>query len=227
MDLSSGRSHQAPPTSFSITVPANWFEIDIHPDTRNSAITTLVTERTRQVPALYEHRTALVRALRSAARSAYTNGAAYCGAMVEGFDTALMTASITVSIVPAPDVNAGPDAIRDQLRAIPERGRDSPWRRVEQAQLPHVGAVPRTRGVEDISLPDGAGWIRAALMQTFVPFPGPTLTRVAIITSSSPILALTDEFFDLFDAITSTFRFHSPPADPRPADPRSAEHPAG
>ena len=64
-------------------------------------------------------------------------------------------------------------------------------------------------------------------MQTFVPFPGPTLTRVAIITGSSPILPLADELFDLFDAITSTFRFHFPPADPVPADPVPAEPSAG
>ena len=210
MSPAAARSGQAPPTGFSITVPANWFEIDVHPDTRNSAINALVTERTRAVPALYEHRSALVRALRSAARNAHSNGAAYCGAMVEGFDTALMTASITVSIVQAPDVDAGPDAIRDQLRAIPRRGDDAPWRQVEQADLPHVGTVPRTRGVEDVVLPDGAGWIRAALMQTFVPFPGPALTRVALITGSSPILPLAAEFLDLFDAITSTFRFDSP-----------------
>jgi hypothetical protein len=200
-----------PPRGFSITVPSNWFEIDVHPDTRNAAINTLVTHRVRQVPELLEHRAALVRALRAAARNAHANGAAFCAAMVEGFDAAVMTASITVSIVRLPDMAAGAGAIQDQLTGIPRRSEDSVWRRVEQAELADIGPVPRTRGVEDLVAPDGAGWIRSAVMQTFVPFPGPEPDRIALVVGTSPILPLENEMFDLFDAITGTFRFRSTP----------------
>jgi hypothetical protein len=203
------REPVTPPTGFSITVPGNWFEIDVHPDTRNAAINTLVTERVRQVPELRAHRAALVRALRSAARNAHANGAAYCGAMVEGFDAAVMTASITVSIVRVPGFETGADMIRSQLTEIPRRNDDSPWRSVEQADLPDIGPVPRTRGVEDLTAPEGAGWIRSVVMQTFVPFPGPAPERLALIAGTSPILPLETELLDLFDAITGTFRFRS------------------
>ncbi|MEV6341910.1 hypothetical protein [Actinoplanes sp. NPDC051851] len=196
-------------TGFSITVPDNWFEIDVHPDTRNGAINTLVTERIAGMPELWEHRTAMVRALRRAARSAHASGAAYCGVMVEGFGGAVLTAGITVSIVDAPNGETGAPAVMRYLKAIPNRGDGTPWRQVEQADLPQVGPVARTRGLEDVVAPDGAGWIRSVLMQTFVPFPGPMSDRVALITGNSPIVQLEAELHDLFDAITSTFRFHT------------------
>ncbi|MDQ1646578.1 MAG: hypothetical protein QOJ50_2762 [Cryptosporangiaceae bacterium] len=58
---------------------------------------------------------------------------------------------------------------------------------------------------QDISFPDGTGWVRAAVSQTFVPIPG--TSRVALITGSAPVLPLATEMLGLFDAITSTFRF--------------------
>jgi hypothetical protein len=192
------------PTGFALSVPPSWFEVDVHPHTRDGSINSLVRHRVRAVPELFAHRAALVRTLRGAARTAYAGGAGYCGVMVEGFDGTPLTATVTVSVVAAPgDVRA----VHDHLRPIERRGRDRPWRVVETVDLPAAGRVTRTRGVEDVTLPDGAGWIRAALVQTFVPVPGPGPVRVALITGSTPIVSLAAEMHDLFDAVTSTFRF--------------------
>lgn len=195
------------PTGFAITVPDSWFELDVHPDTRNASIQELVTQRLRDVPELYQHRSGVVRALRSAARNAYAAGAVYCGTMVQGFDEALLSASVTVALVEAPQDDGGAEQVAAQLTSIPRGGPDDAWREVLSVDLPHVGTVPRTRGVEDVVLPDGAGWVRSVLMQTFVPFPGPRPRSVALVTASSPILPLADDLLDLFDAVTSTFRF--------------------
>jgi hypothetical protein len=199
------------PSGFAISVPSSWFEIDVHPDTRNAAIGALVSERTRAIPELAPHRDALARALRSAARSAYANGAAYCGAMAEGFDGAVLTASITVSVVRAPGDEG---SVESYLRPLVRAGEDSPWREVGQVDLPHVGTVARTRGVEDVVLPEGGGWIRSVLMQTFIPFPSPGPgggdPLLALVTGSTPILPMADDFLDLFEAITTTFRFVPP-----------------
>jgi hypothetical protein len=196
-------------TGFSITVPDSWFEVELHPDARNAGINTLVNERLKDVPELFEHRSDLARVLRETARRAYDSGARYCGTMVAGLGAAVMTATVTVTIVDAPHEEGAADAVAAHLTAVPKRGADSIWRQVESVELPGAGRVPRTRGVEDITLPDGAGWIRSLIMQTFVPFPGPNPTRVALITGSSPLLALESEFFDVFDAITGTFKFIS------------------
>jgi hypothetical protein len=192
------------PAGFSITIPDSWFEVELHPDARNAAIATLVEQRLRDVPELREHRGALAKVLRETARRAYDGGARFCGTLVAGLGGAVLTATVTVTIVDAPNQDA---AVADHLTAVPRRGPDSLWRQVESTELPGAGRVPRTRGVDDVTLPDGAGWVRALVMQTFVPFPGPDPTRVALITGSSPLLALESELFDVFDAITGTFRF--------------------
>ncbi|WP_033344844.1 hypothetical protein [Catenuloplanes japonicus] len=193
-----------PAAGFSITIPDSWFEVELHPDARNAAIGTLVEERLREVPELREHRGALAKVLRETARRAYDGGARFCGTLVAGLGGAVMTATVTVTIVDAPNEDV---AVAQYLTAVPRRGPDSIWRQVESVELPGAGRVPRTRGVDDVTLPDGAGWIRSLVMQTFVAFPGPNPARVALITGSSPLLALESELFDVFDAITGTFRF--------------------
>lgn len=196
-------------TGFSITIPDSWFEIELHPDARNAAINTLVSERLREVPELYRHRAELARVLRETARQAYSSGARFCGTLVAGLGEAVLTATVTVTIVQAPNEEGAADTVAAQLTAVPKRGADSTWRQVQSAELPGVGRVPRTWGVDDVTLPDGVGWIRSLIMQTFVPFPGPNPTQVALVTGSSPLLALESELFDVFDAITGTFRFIS------------------
>lgn len=198
-------------TGFVLEVPISWFEVDVHPDTRNASIQQLVTQRLREVPELFEHRAGITRALRSAARTAYSSGAVYCGTMVQGVDEAMITATVTVTLVDAPDDKNGVETIAQQLTPIPRSGPDNTWRDVVYIELPGVGRVPRTQGLEDVTLPEGTGWIRTVLMQTFVPLPGPGNTRVAVITGSSPILPLEEVLLDLFDAVTSTFRFTTDP----------------
>jgi len=46
------------------------------------------------------------------------------------------------------------------------------------------------------------GLLRTVVMQTLVPLPG--VDRVLVLTCSSPVLPLTDDLLDLFDAISST-----------------------
>lgn len=132
------------------------------------------------------------------------DGVAWCGVLTQDFDTATLTATITVSVVAAPGDVA---EVAWHLRPIEERGADRPWRVVEQVALPHVGTVTRTRGVEDVALPGDGGWLRSALLQTFVPFPGAGRPRVAVITGSTPVVALAAEMHDVFDTITATFTF--------------------
>ncbi|SDS66511.1 hypothetical protein [Actinoplanes derwentensis] len=196
-------------TGFTITVPDSWFEVELHPDARNAAIGKLVDDRLKTVPQLFEHRAALAKVLRETSRRAYDSGARFCGTLVTVVGDAIMSATVTVTIVDAPDQQGSADAIAPHLTARPKRGADSLWREVESADIPGVGLVPRTRGVDDVTLPDGTGWIRSLIMQTFVPFPGDGPDRVALITGSSPVLALETEFFDVFDAVTGTFRFTS------------------
>jgi hypothetical protein len=76
---------------------------------------------------------------------------------------------------------------------------------ITSVEVPHVGPAARVTGTEvtrvtaDIS-------VKLLTMHTMMPVPGTTQDFLAV-SLASPNLPLKDEVYDLFDAITSTFRF--------------------
>ncbi|MGA5444397.1 hypothetical protein ACPCKW_33560 [Streptomyces griseoincarnatus] len=199
---------------FRIKVPESWWEFDVRPESRDDSIHRMVTERLRAHPELTPHRDTYISFLRKAAADAWKSGALYCGCMVETFggDTPI-TGSVTVSLVggrtskgdPLP---TDPEAVVAQLAVKEARREGDSWRKVTTVDIPGVGPAARTYGIEDVPVPgDELGrTIRAVLMQTFIPVPGQE-GKVALVAGSSQVLDLAESFFDIFDAITSTFRF--------------------
>lgn len=205
---------------FSLTVPDTWFEIDLHPATRDASVNDLVRSRTRGVPELEGQRGAIVKLLREISRQAVTGGAVYLGVMVEVVEGAGLSASTTVSLLPSPDGSsstASTSAIMSTLSEKAARSEHDTWTKTALVELPAVGQGVRAYGVEDVEMPGGRGQIRATTMRTFVPLPGSP--RVALISCSSPNVVLVDAFHDLFDAVTSTFRFVTASAPGAPATP--------
>ncbi|MDN3024795.1 hypothetical protein [Streptomyces sp. S.PB5] len=199
---------------FRIKVPESWWEFDVRPESRDDSIRRMVNERVAQRPELAQHRDVYTDFLRKAAADAWKSGALYCGCMAESFggDTPI-TGSVTVSLVGGRDergepLSNDPSVIAGQL-AVKEAKKDGDsWRKVTTVDIPGVGTAARTYGIEDIAVPDDAlnRTIRAVLMQTYIPVPGQE-GKVALVAGSSQVLDLADSFFDIFDAITSTFRF--------------------
>jgi hypothetical protein len=199
---------------FRIKVPESWWEFDVRPESRDDSIRRMVSERVRQRPELEQYRDAYVDFLQKAAADAWKSGAMYCGCMAESFggDTPI-TGSVTVSLVGGRNergepLSNDPSVIASQL-AVKEATREGDsWRKVTTVDIPGVGPAARTHGVEDIEVPGDAlnRTIRAVLMQTYIPVPGQE-GKVALVAGSSQVLDLADSFFDIFDAITSTFRF--------------------
>ncbi|MEU0653221.1 MULTISPECIES: hypothetical protein [Streptomyces] len=199
---------------FRIKVPESWWEFDVRPESRDDSIHRMVSERVRAHPELEPHRDTFVSFLRKAAADAWKSGALYCGCMAESFggDTPI-TGSVTVSLVggrtskgdPLP---TDPEAVIAQLAVKEARREGDAWRKVTTVDIPGVGPAARTYGIEDVPVPgDELGrTIRAVLMQTFIPVPGQE-GKVALVAGSSQVLDLAESFFDIFDAITSTFRF--------------------
>ncbi|NIL55225.1 hypothetical protein HBK87_32390 [Streptomyces sp. 2BBP-J2] len=199
---------------FRINVPESWWEFDVRPESRDDSIHRMVSERVRAHPELEPHRDTFVSFLRKAAADAWKSGALYCGCMAESFggDTPI-TGSVTVSLVggrtskgdPLP---TDPEAVIAQLAVKEARREGDAWRKVTTVDIPGVGPAARTYGIEDVPVPgDELGrTIRAVLMQTFIPVPGQE-GKVALVAGSSQVLDLAESFFDIFDAITSTFRF--------------------
>lgn len=196
---------------FTITVPMSWWEFDVHPATREASIRRLMGQRVRENPALAEHRGAITKFLNRAARQAYDSGAVYVGCMAQNFGAIPLTATVTVSAIGArtPDgelLPTDPAAIMAGLRELPARREGGPWRKVTAVEIPDVGPAARTYGIEDIEDTGGNRALRTVLTQTFIPFPDQP-DRVALVSCSSGVLDLADSFFDIFDAVTSTFRF--------------------
>ncbi|MFJ8085046.1 hypothetical protein ACIQ6Y_31065 [Streptomyces sp. NPDC096205] len=199
---------------FRINVPESWWEFDVRPESRDDSIRRMVNERIEGHPELARYRDTYTDFLRKAAADAWKSGALYCGCMAESFggDTPI-TGSVTVSLVggrsstgePLP---TDPAAIVSRLAVKEARKAGDSWRKVTTVDIPGVGPAARTYGIEDIVVPDDAlkRTVRAVLMQTFIPVPGQE-GKVALVAGSSQVLDLADSFFDIFDAITSTFRF--------------------
>ncbi|TDC75107.1 hypothetical protein [Streptomyces hainanensis] len=201
---------------FRISVPDTWWEFDLRPETRDNSIRRMVDERVRAVPAMAEHREVITSFLRRQARQAWDSGAQYCGCMAQSFGgSPPITASVTVSLVGARTSSGevlptDPAAIIGQLGTRQARREGDAWREVSTVDIPEVGTAARTRGIEDIPVPGDSRTVRAVLMQTFIPVPGDE-RAVALVAGSSQVLDLADSFFDVFDAITSTFRFVGTP----------------
>ncbi|WP_419995874.1 hypothetical protein [Streptomyces boninensis] len=197
---------------FRIKVPKSWWEFDIRPATRNDNIRQLVNERIRQRPELADHRDAFTDFLQKAARDAWQSGALYCGCMAESFGgEAPVTGSVTVSVIGARTADGeilptNPQLIAQQISPREADREGDPWRKVTTVEIPEVGTAARTYGVEDVSIPGDERTVRAVLTQTFIPVPEQD-SMVALVSGSSQVLDLADSFFDMFDAITSTFRF--------------------
>ncbi|MFF7732561.1 hypothetical protein [Streptomyces sp. NPDC007984] len=199
---------------FRIKVPETWWEFDVRPESRDDSIRRMVSERVRQRPELEQHRGTYVDFLQKAAADAWKSGAMYCGCMAESFggDTPI-TGSVTVSLVGGRNergepLSNDPSVIAGQLAVKEAKREGDSWRKVTTVDIPGVGPAARTHGIEDIEVPGDAlnRTVRAVLMQTYIPVPGQE-GKVALVAGSSQVLDLADSFFDIFDAITSTFRF--------------------
>ncbi|MEV5955597.1 hypothetical protein AB0M11_17805 [Streptomyces sp. NPDC051987] len=196
-----------------IQVPSTWYEFDVHPATVNRSIREVVAERVRQRPELAKYQADLVRTLKKVAREARKANVVYSGSMCEIVDGEPMVASLTVSVDAAVNETTGEtaptglDTLMSVLKPIePGRRPTDPWRRVRLVELPDAGQAARAEGIEDIEIPDDNRSYRAVLMQTLVPFPGND-PKVAVISASTPQLALAEPMLELFDLIAGTFRF--------------------
>jgi hypothetical protein len=188
---------------FAIAVPESWFELDVRPATRDNAIRMLVQQRIQEQGELWEHRNELVKVLRRAARDAWESGAVYCACFAIVVENALIPGSLTVSVIPPPPSGAALESLVDSLVLKEPAADGEPFSLRSVVELEGVGAVARSRGIADVELPGGAGRIRSLVMQTFVPVDA---DRIVLIGASSPALDLIEPLFELFDAVTSTFR---------------------
>lgn len=193
---------------FSIQVPASWFEIDLHPASRDASIGALVRERVSGVPELAEHRGTITSLFRQFAASAWDSGAAYCAAMAEPAEDGIVSASVTVSVLRGRLDSDSDDpgrlgALLEPFTPKQPSAPDDTWTEVVTTELADGSRAGRVCAVEDVEIePPHA--MRVVTMQTFVPVPH--VNRVVLVSCSSPAWGLAVALLDLFDAITGTLQ---------------------
>jgi hypothetical protein len=190
---------------FALTVPSDWFELELRPALREASIKALVHERVRGQPQLREARSGIVKLLLDYAERAWAGGARYCACFVQPTAEGPITGAVTVTLTAAPTQpgTVGPLTVDGLVAALD--GIAAPAARpASVVEIDEVGPAARTYGVEDVPVP-GGGRVRSVVMQTLLPVPAST--DVVLVTGSSPVLWLEEQLLDLFDAVTSTFRF--------------------
>lgn len=200
------------PVGVSLSVPESWWEFDARPEGRDATIHALVEQRIRATPELAPYRADLTTMLRRMAKDAHDSGAIYLGCMAENFEGVPLAATVTVSVLGARNnqgaaLSTDPRVIAGSLRAITPRREGDAWRKVTTVDIPGIGVAARTYGVEDVPVAQGdSRTLRMVLTQTYIPVPG-TTDQVVLVSGASPVLDLAEAFHDIFDAVTSTFRF--------------------
>lgn len=188
-------------TRFSLTLPNNWFELDVRPGSRDLTVGLLVESQVREQPELWAHRSELTKVLRRQARDAWDSGARYCAGFIIAVEQSVIPGSLMVSVIPAPPGGAGADAVAESLVVKEAREDGDTWSRRTIVALPHAGRAARREGVIDVPLPNERQAVRTIIQQTFVPLAD---GRILLVAGASPALDLAEPLLELFDAVVAT-----------------------
>lgn len=207
---------------FALDVPASWTELDLTgaalAEVRTAALA--LTQDPRERADVND----MFRQAREISRAARRRGALFAAGTARVYDDGLFMGYVMVFAVSAPP---GQELTLPVLTAQlspagagtgprPAKGRTPGDRVVTSATLPGIGRVARVTGTEEAALTADVS-IRMLTMHTMVPVPG-SVQDYLVITCASPNLPLEADVYDLFDAISGTFRFlpAAASADPSP-----------
>ncbi|MEV4708501.1 hypothetical protein [Actinoplanes sp. NPDC049316] len=191
------------PGSFTLRVPDSWLDYDLaRQDFARQQ------EEIRAETTTPEQRRAADDALRQARRllrTARRRGAVSAAGMIARDGEGLLMAFVAVFGVTVPDgVDLSVNELAQQLSRPAGTGGYGD-RSVTSVTLPEIGAVARITGTEVVELTGDTSAVMVA-MHTVIPFPGQPGSYL-VVTGMSPNLPLADALYDVFDAITGTFRF--------------------
>jgi hypothetical protein len=143
---------------------------------------------------------------REISRSARKHGALLAVSTQVMYDEGLFMAYGMVFAISTPEGSELTLPVLSQQLGVSSANGTAPKDRViAPARIPHVGTVARVTGTEVTRLTADVD-VALLTMHTMMPIPGST-EDFLVVTMASPNLPMKDGVYDLFDAITSTFRF--------------------
>lgn len=186
------------PDGFWLALPDGWFILDLDPVTAEAGIDQLLASRVAADPTLEpevaELKQVLLRTAAEAEKAGIEFTACYAAAIGEQL---LVTASLGV-VVHTIGEQLSMQAVQDGLT---ERGAGPRMSTVETGAGPAV----KVRDRASLPIPGTEGQIDVALRHYYVPVPGGH--KMALLSFSTPTLALEDDLDQLFDAMVGSFQF--------------------
>jgi hypothetical protein len=176
-----------------LAMPASWSSIDLDPDTREESSRRIAKDAIPSGPGAAEARGLMLGLLRQATEEAVERKAVLAALYSSAADGIPLGASLVASVLPAtagPDGQPPPDgqALADSLRGTVGGG--------ERHDLP-CGPGVRVRRRQDTQITNAA--VAVEVVQWFVLHPSGD--RMAVLSFSTPNLALAEPFGEVFDAI--------------------------
>lgn len=191
---------------FLLNVPDLWTELDLSGETMAAARSAALarTDNPRERAQIND----LFRQGREISRAARNHGALFASGTASMYDEGLFLAYAMVFAVTTPEgLELTLPVISAQLGVSSANGKAPADRVISAAKVPHVGTVARITGTEETPVTADIN-VKLLTMHTMMPVPG-TARDFLVVTCASPNLPLKDEVYDLFDAVTGTFRFVS------------------
>lgn len=189
------------PRSFRVVTPANWLDLDLDPRTSRAATARLVAGAVGGAPAAVSARRQLTSLLRQATRAAADKGAVFSSFLSDVIEGRPVAASLLASMARS-DQTEGDSltALAEQL----ERSQGS-QSRPATATVVKLGAGPavrlRRRTMTEALSGEG-GWAEVESVQYFLSVPG--TRNLLVLSFSTPNLALSEAFAELFDAMAES-----------------------
>ncbi|WP_306320171.1 MULTISPECIES: hypothetical protein [unclassified Streptomyces] len=225
--LPSDERPQGAPARYTLNYPSTWSHLDLDPSTRDVAIRRRVEEEAAKLRAkgkavdrdLVDE---LIRGTRRSAREAYARGALQIASLIaflsDGNPLSATALVLRTRIPEGESTDLGELMLTGGIhvnRTSPGRG--SELNQVHIMELPEVGSVGRLTTVEDFDH-GGPAPVRTAVHQVVIPVP--SSRDLMVLASTTPNINMAETFFEVFDAIAGTFRFHesAEPEAPAPSE---------
>ena len=183
-----------------LLLPATWHRLDLDPSTRALSIERLARRATELGPEFREARASMRSHFEQAAEIGAASGATLAYVFWSRTGAKIATASLFVALI---DAESRAEAV------LPDRQAFAQALAVryagEPAQL-EAGPAARVRRRGQLMGTDGSGKRPEAEIVTWY-VPHESVRRVAVLTFSTPNIALADEFGSVFDALADTLRW--------------------
>lgn len=192
------------PYQFLMDIPDYWEELDLSGEklAHNRAQMLATTTDPGQKARINE----MFRQGRELSQSARRHGALLAVNTTAMYDDGLFMAyGMVFAVATPPGSELTLPVLSAQLGVSSAEGSVPKDRVISSVAIPAVGTVARVTGTETTRLTADVD-VRLLTMHTMMPVPG-TTDHFLVVTLASPNLPLKEEVYDLFDALTGTFRF--------------------